>query len=317
MNTPPLLDLAKALADETRLRLLRVLLEHELAVGEIVRALGLGQSRISRHLKILAGAGLLVSRRDGQRVYYAAPESGPQRAFLGALAPFLADPALDADARAAARAVARRAEHTSAFFAAHAGAWDELREQSLGGLDLAEEILARMPRGVATAADLGCGTGALLHAMRPRAGRVIGVDSSAEMLARARRAFGAEADGAAPGVSLRIGDLEHLPLGDGEADFAVMSLALHHLPSPRLGLAEAHRVLAPGGRFVLVDFEPHADESMRERYGDNWLGFDPARVQGWLAAAGLHTDETTRYPLPSGLALRLYGAVKPAQEKRQ
>ncbi|MCK9240064.1 metalloregulator ArsR/SmtB family transcription factor [Desulfocurvus sp.] len=317
MTTPPLLEQAKALADETRLRLLRVLWEHELAVGEIVHVLGLGQSRISRHLRILSGAGLLVSRRDGQRVHYAVPEAGPGRELLDALAPFLAHPALEADVRAAGRAVARRAERTAAFFAAHAGAWDELRERSLGGLDLAGEILARMPGGVAVAADLGCGTGALLRAMRPGAGRVIGVDSSPEMLARARRVFGAEADGAAPGVSLRIGDLEHLPLGDGEADFAVMSLALHHLPVPRLGLEEAHRVLAPGGRFVLVDFEPHDDESMRERYGDNWLGFDPARVQGWLAAAGLHTDETARYPLPSGLVLRLYGARKPSLEEQR
>jgi len=313
MKHPPILIYTKALADETRLRLVRVLLDHELSVGEIVRALGLGQSRISRHFKILAEAGLLASRRDGQWVYYSAAENGTARAYLDAVAPFLAgDEAFLADADAARREVAERARRTEAFFEAHATAWDELRDEALGGLDLGAEIMARMPATAATAADLGCGTGTLLGRLRLGAGRVIGVDSSPKMLEQARAYFARHATNG--GVSLRIGDLEHLPLRDGEADFAVMSLALHHLPSPPRGIEEAQRVLTTGGRFVLVDYEQHTDEGMRDSLGDNWLGFSPQRVEKWLRAAGFELTETTRFPLPSGLALWLYGAVKPSQE---
>lgn len=309
-----LLTYSKALADETRLRLARVLLVHELSVGELVRALGLRQSRISRHLKILAAAGLVSARRDGQWVYYSAAENGGARAYLDAVAPFFDDGpgTFAADTDAAAREVRQRARRTEAFFDSHAEKWDDLRERTLGGLDLAALILSHLPEAD-TAADLGCGTGALLEHLRGRAARVIGVDSSSRMLDQAREFFAG--NGAAADVSLRIGDLEHLPLRDAEADAAVMSLALHHLPSPAHGVAEAHRVLTPGGTFVLVDFEKHDDETMREQYGDNWLGFSPGRVEKWLSGAGFDLQESTRHPLPSGLALRVYAAVKQPLEE--
>ncbi len=314
MAAHTILHFAKALADETRLRLVRVLLEHEVSVGEIVRALGLGQSRISRHLKILSEAGLLASRRDGQWVYYSAAENGAGRAWLDAVSSFLkAEPGFAADVAAVEREVSERARRTEAFFEAHAGAWDELRDEALGGLDLGDVVLELLPAGARVAADLGCGTGVLLGRLRERAPRVIGVDSSPRMLERARGAFARRGEG---GVSLRIGDLEHLPLRDGEADFAVMSLALHHLPSPRRGIEEAYRALSAGGRFVLVDYEKHADEAMRDRFGDNWLGFSPERVQRWLHGAGFGVLETKRFPLPSGPALRLYEAVKPSVEEK-
>ena len=160
---------------------------------------------------------------------------------------------------------------------------------------------------VSVAVDLGCGTGRLLDSMRAKADAVIGVDSSARMLERARTAFAGDGEG----VSLRIGDLEHLPLADAEALFAVMSLALHHLPSPEQGIREAHRVLAPGGMFLLADFEQHGREDLRESAGDHWLGFEPGRVESWLRAAGFVIKEISRFPLSSGLALRLYEAEKP------
>lgn len=318
MSESNILHYSKALADATRLRLARVLLDHELSVGEMVAALQLSQPRVSRHLKIMAEAGLLSSRRDGQWVFYSAAQDGGGAEYLAAVAPLLrADDAFGPDAEAAAEAVAERRSRSRRFFERHAGDWERLRDDTLGGFDLASEIVSRMPR-VDVAADLGCGTGALTRRIMTRAERTIGVDNAPPMLERAREALARESKLAAdgqPGASLRIGDLEHLPLADGEARFAVMSLALHHLPSPERGIAEAARVLAPGSRFLLVDFEQHTNESLRESAGDHWLGFAPERIEGWLSGAGFAIVDNARFPLPTGLALRLYEAEKPFTEE--
>jgi len=312
MSESNILNFSKAIADATRLRLARILLDHELSVGEIVAVLDMSQPRISRHLKIMAEAGLLDSRRDGQWVFYAAAAAGPGREFLAALEPILrADEALAPDAETAGRVVAERRTRSRRFFEHHAGDWDALRHDTLGGFDVAGEILSRMP-AAAVAADLGCGTGELTRRIRERAARVIGVDNSQSMLERARTSLGPDFES---GVSLRIGDLEHLPLADAEAGFAVMCLALHHLPSPERGIREASRVLAPGSRFLLVDFEQHTDESLRESAGDHWLGFAPERIEGWLSGAGFAIVDNARFPLPSGLALRLFEAEKPLTEE--
>lgn len=310
MNEPAILHFSKALADATRVRLVRILLEHELSVGELVGVLDMSQPRVSRHLKILADAGLVAARRDGQWAFYSAAGNGAGRVYLDALAPLLkADDVLQIDAEAAARAVAERRSRSERFFERHADSWDTLREVTLGGFDLAAEVIGRMPH-VNVAVDLGCGTGRLMELMRGKANSLIGVDSSAKMLDHAHKAFGGNGED----VSLRIGDLEHLPLADAEAHFAVMSLALHHLPSPQSGVREAFRVLSSGGTFLLADFEQHEREDLRESAGDHWLGFEPERVEQWLRDAGFTIENTVRFPLPSGLVLRLYEAHKPSEE---
>jgi ArsR family transcriptional regulator len=111
-------------------------------------------------------------------------------------------------------------------------------------------------------------------------------------------------------VSLRIGQLEHLPLGDGEVQSAVMCLALHHLSAPEKGIREARRVLSAGGRFILADFDRHNDETLRTRLGDRWLGFAPEKIDAWLTEAGFNIIETVLFPLPKGLKLRLVAAEK-------
>lgn len=304
-----ILQFSKALADLTRLRLIRILMEHELAVGEIVEALALKQSRISRHLKILASAGLVEWRRDGQWVFYHASTQGEAGNYLAALSPFVhAEADLDADAAAAARVVAARRRETARFFGSIAEEWDQMRRDTLGGLDIAGLVTSRM-HGASTALDLGCGTGGLLTALSQQAESVIGVDNSPEMLDRAREAFGEQA-GASGRISLRIGDLEHLPVADGEADFAVMCLSLHHLASPREGIGEAYRALHGGGRFVLADFDKHEVEAMRTESGDRWLGFAPGDVRTWLEKVGFSIVNEDRFELPSGLRLRVFEAAK-------
>ena len=302
-----LVTFSKALDDATRLRLVNVLMRHELAVNEIVTVLGLRQSRISRHLKILAESGLAEARRDGQWVFYRAVDEGRARDFLDAVAPLMAfEPALAADMRRADETVVRRAEDMARFFDQLADDWERMRREALGGFPLADEVMARLPRSCSRAADLGCGPGDLLARLRKRADTVIGVDYSQAMLDLARDRLGDDA-----AVSLRLGDLEHLPLRDAEAHCAVMSLVLHHLPAPGQGLAEVGRVLAPGGVFVVVDFEKHDSEAMRSRYGDRWLGFDMDDINKWLGQAGFTDTDVSRQSLESGLSLFIVTARKP------
>ena len=220
----------KALSDETRLRLVHILLHYELSVNELVRILGMGQSRVSRHLKILTEAGLLTSRRDGLWVFYAATRCGEASDFLQAMGPFLhTDTAMREDLAMAAQILEERALKTRQFFNAIAEDWDELNREVLEDFDLPAAVLAAVPEGCRVAVDLGCGTGAVLERLLPASRSLIGVDGSARMLEMCRRRFNPVDLANENRISLRIGELDHLPLRDQEADFACINLVLHHL----------------------------------------------------------------------------------------
>ncbi|MBQ9407758.1 MAG: metalloregulator ArsR/SmtB family transcription factor [Desulfovibrio sp.] len=299
----------KALSDETRLRLVYILLHYELSVNELVRILDMGQSRVSRHLKILAEAGLLVSRRDGLWVFYAAPRTGESSDFLHAVMPFVHSRAIfAADMHMAAQILEERALKTCQFFNAIAEDWDELNREVIGSFDLPAAVCAAMSGHCDVAVDLGCGTGAVLVRMLSRSENVIGVDGSARMLDICRRRFRPEdVDGGR--VSLRIGELSHLPLRDGEAYFASINLVLHHLSDPLASLMEIRRVLKPGGRIFVADFERHANESMRSRYGDRWLGFDEDILTTYLVNAGFAEVRCSKKAVEQGMTLLLLDAV--------
>ncbi|MBB5144053.1 ArsR/SmtB family transcription factor [Desulfovibrio intestinalis] len=298
----------KALSDETRLRLVHILLHYELSVNELVRILDMGQSRVSRHLKILTEAGLLTSRRDGLWVFYATPRAGEERDFLLSISPFVhADAAMRADLNMAAQMLEERALKTRQFFNAIAEDWDELNREVLGAFDLPDAVCAAVPKDCGMAVDLGCGTGAVLARMLPLARGVIGVDGSARMLEICRRRFTPE-DLSDDRVSLRIGELSHLPLRDQEADFACINLVLHHLSDPLHGLREIRRIMAPGGRLFVADFLRHSDETMRNRYGDRWLGFEEDGLAADLKSVGFNTLTCTRQPVDRGLTLLILTA---------
>nr|WP_279343361.1 metalloregulator ArsR/SmtB family transcription factor [Fundidesulfovibrio terrae] len=291
----------KALADETRLRLLRLLTRFELNVGEIVGVLNMGQSRISRHLRILVESGLLEARRDGLWVFYAARKTD----FLASIAPHITGCGPDEDLVAARAALDARNSETRRFFNAIAPDWQAMRREVLGDLDLDALILERLP-DCEIAVDLGCGPGELLSALSAKARGLIGVDASPAMLDLARRKV------KLAGASLRVGELEHLPLADSEAQTAVLSLALHHLSDPLAALREARRVVAPGGTLVVVDYLKHANELMRERFGDRWLGFEAKEMSGWLDQAGFILDTVETTPVKLGLELGVYTARRPS-----
>lgn len=298
------INYVKALADDTRLRLLNVLNRYELNVNELIAVMDMGQSRVSRHLKILASAGLLSWRRDGLWVFYSAVADGEGRKFIEAMLPFVAgEKEFQEDLSAAAGIIEERLRTTRQFFNAIADDWDQLAREVLGAYDLPGAIAALVPSG-SVAVDLGCGTGEVVERMLESADEVIGVDGSARMLDLARRRFAADASR----VSLRIGDLEHLPLRDGEADFVCVNMVLHHLSSPVAALEEARRVLRPGGRIAIADFDRHEDESMRVNYGDRWLGFTEEGLRSALENAGFTPLSARRTAVEKGLFIHLIEA---------
>jgi ArsR family transcriptional regulator len=162
-----------------------------------------------------------------------------------------------------------------------------------------------VPENCDVAADLGCGTGAVLERMCRHVRELIGVDGSPRMLELARRRFAAGQAGGAAHVSLRIGEWEHLPLRDGEAHFACINLVLHHLSEPFAALKEIRRVIRPGGLLLATDFDKHGNEQMRKDYGERWLGFDESMLLDMFVKAGFDPCQTTRRPVDKELCLLL------------
>ncbi|MBK9516042.1 MAG: metalloregulator ArsR/SmtB family transcription factor [Anaeromyxobacter sp.] len=306
-----LLGWMDGLADETRLRLLRVLEREALSVQELCDVLRLPQSTVSRHLKTLSDQGWLTSRRQGTASFYAfSPdaEAGARRLWKLARAETEAWAAAGQDElRLEARLKARRAG-AQEFFAGAAQEWEALRAELYGAAFEREALGALLPPDWIVA-DLGCGAGTLTAALAPHVARVIGVDQSAAMLRTARRRL----DGAA-NVELHRAGLEALPLPAASCDAALLVLVLAYVPEVAPVLAEAARILRPGGRLVLVDLARHDDQDFARRLGQARLGFAPADLTRALAAAGL-AGATVR-PLPpepgaKGPALLLATAHRP------
>jgi ArsR family transcriptional regulator len=279
-----MIDLFKALADPSRLRLVAVLLRGEFTVQELTRILGLGQSRISWHLKILTEAGILSVKRQGTWSYYRA---GEENIFFGAIrAPFEREldklPQRLADLAAVACALEARRRRSQEFFDRHALQWDRLSRTLLPVPDYLDRLLALLPP-VDTLLEIGVGTGALLPSLCTIAVEVIGVDHSPAMLDEARRRL--TTDGAT-GVELRLGEMTHLPISDRGAGCVVANMVLHHAADPPAVLREIFRVLEPGGALVLADLARHEREWAREELADQWLGFEEDELQGWLKTAG-------------------------------
>ncbi len=279
-----MLEVFKSLADPSRLRLVAVLLAGEFTVQELTRIMGMGQSRISRHLKILTEAGLLTVKHQGTWSYYRAGGSSP---FFAAILPAMgkeldALPERSKDLAAVAAVLEERRRRSQEFFDRHARQWDDLARTLLPVPDYRERLLEQVPEGT-TVVEIGLGTGGLLPALAAKAHKVIGVDHSPAMLEEARRKL---ALAGLAGLDLRLGEMTHLPLPDKGADCAVLNMVLHHAADPQVVLAEIRRVLAPGGVLLLADLSRHEREWVRERLADQWLGFDEGELTGWIASAG-------------------------------
>jgi ArsR family transcriptional regulator len=284
-----------ALSDATRSRMLLLLERQELTVGELCAVLQLPQSTVSRHLKTLADISWVASRRDGTSRYYTLvlDDRGAAARRLWTLLreQLSATPGADQDARRLKGVLARRQTKSAQFFESAAGQWDKLRCDLFGAASHLQALPALMDdRWVV--GDLGCGTGQVAAALAPFVARVVAVDRSGDMLQAARRRLRDLTN-----VDVRRGELEALPIADGELDAATLLLVLHHLPDPAAVLAETARALRPGGRLLIADMLPHDHEEYRQQMGHVWLGFAEGHIVRTMTSAGF--DAIRVVPMPA------------------
>lgn len=290
------LDIFRALADPTRLRILALVRRMELSVGELAQVLGQSQPRVSRHVKILADAGLAERRKEGSWVFVAEGRRERVDPVMAALDAWSAEEPDHWAAADAARLAAVRADRAAAaerWFEGHAGEWDAIRSLHVAESEVEAamaRVLAPEPNGgLGRLVDIGTGTGRMLELFGRHAQHALGIDRSSEMLRLARAKLTA---GGLEAAELRQADLYALPLADGAADVAIIHHVLHFAQTPDAAIAEAARVLSPGGRLLIVDFAPHEREELRSRDAHVRLGFSDEQMLGWFADAGVAPVQT-------------------------
>ena len=316
MDALPLADLLQALADPTRLRILALLRRMELSVGELAQLLEQSQPRVSRHVRILADAGAVERRKEGSWVFLTIPEgrrTRPMFTLIDVWTDAGSEAVFEADASKLDRIRVERAEAASRYFTSHAEVWDQIRSLHVAESEVEQAIdRALGNQSLGRLVDIGTGTGRMIELFGREALQAIGIDRSSEMLRLARVKL--EAAGIAS--SLRQGDMNALPLGDGSADTVIIHQVLHYAHSPAVVIAEAGRVLEHGGRLLVIDFAAHEREELRSTDAHIRLGFDDETMAGWFRAAGLTVDKIEH--LEGGeLTVTLWRGVKAAERRRQ
>lgn len=311
MDTLPLADFFQSVSDPTRLRILALLTRMELSVGELAQLLEQSQPRVSRHVRILADAGIVERRKEGSWVFLEIAYRDRTRPLLELIESWTDSAtraAFDRDSERLDAVRADRAEAAERYFAAHADAWDSIRSLHVAETEVERAIDAALAgRGLGTLVDIGTGTGRMLELFAPRADQAIGIDRSSDMLRLARVKL------ASAGVdsSLRQGDMYALPLAGGTADCVIIHQVLHFAHAPAEAIAEAARVLAPGGTLLVADFAAHEREELRIRDAHLRLGFADDVMTDWFAAAGLAVDHIEH--LEGGeLTVTIWRGLKPA-----
>lgn len=289
-----LLSALRAAGEPTRLRILAILALGELTVSELTQVLSQSQPRISRHLKLLADAGLVQRYPEGSWVFYRLHEGAPVSDVLAQIIRHIPDSDHDIlrDRERFGEVRQLRAERAQNYFAANAASWDELRARHIPETAV-EEIMAHHLESHAgdmeLLVDLGTGTGRMLEIFGHRAQRAIGFDVSADMLTLARSKLD---EVGAKNCQVRQGDCANVPLEDNVASVVILHQVLHFLDDPQRALNEAARILAPGGRVLIADFGPHEMESLREDHAHRRLGFDDGDMRAMLTQSRLQIGET-------------------------
>lgn len=303
-----LLTALRACAEPTRLRLLALAARGAFCVVEFTEVLGQSQPRLSRHLRLLGEAGLLEREREGANVWFTLPGADTEpgalaRAILARLPED--DPVLVDDRRHAARVLAERARAASDSFRRKGADWDEMRALELPAAAVEQALMALLPdASQGRMLDVGTGTGRMLELLAPRVAMALGVDASRAMLALARTRL------AKPGLShctVRLADMYRLPLGDAGYDLVLLHMVLHHAEDSPAVLAEAARVLKPGGRLVVIDLAAH-DPAATARLAFRWPGFSDPRMAELMREAGLEPAPAVIVPGP--LEIRLWPALR-------
>jgi ubiquinone/menaquinone biosynthesis C-methylase UbiE len=272
-------------ADPNRLRILLILEREELSVAEIQEILAKGQSQISTHLAQLKQAGLVDDRRTGKNAFYKSRASAELMELLRQAVSEVPEAEHD---REALRLVLRKRQDTMRrYFDELAGKFGRKYVPGRSWKGIAEAMLKLLPPMVI--ADLGAGEGTISQLMAQRARKVIAIDNSEKMVE-----FGAELakKHSIGNLEYRLGDLEDVPIRTGTVDLAFLSQALHHAVHPERAIAEAWRIVKPGGRIAILDLNRHHFEEAREMYADLWLGFTELEIEKYLKGAGFRNVET-------------------------
>jgi ubiquinone/menaquinone biosynthesis C-methylase UbiE len=302
-----ILPMMRAMGDPTRFRLLVILDNEELSVNEMVRILGMGQSRISRHLAIMKEAGLLQQRREGTWSYYSIPADVENHEFLQAFRDSSDyKKILEGEGPRIRRIIEDRRDRTDQFYDKIAEDWGDIRAEYFG-LRVRNRAIAGLIPSDWIVADIGSGTGLLLLALAPLVKKAIGIDKSEEMLRVARR--NANQRGL-KNIDLIHAELDSLPLKDAYLDGLTASIVLHHAADPEKAAKEWARVLKPGGKISIVELEKHQHEWLKDDMSDVWLGFDTKDLIGFFKSAGF--EKVKVEPVVDELSTSDMGAHKTA-----
>ncbi len=305
-----LLNALRAAAESTRLRLVALCAEGELTVTELTQILGQSQPRVSRHLKLLCEAGLLERYQERTWVFYRLAQpmvSGRLAETLVGLLP-ADDPTLVRDRERLAAVKSVRADRAARYFRENAGRWDEIRALYVPENEVEAALLAAIgDQPIGNLLDIGTGTGRVLELLAPRIEHGVGIDLSHEMLEAARVRLNARA---LRHCQVRHGDMYNLPFAGASFDAVVFHMVLHFADNPLAAMAEAARVLKPGGRLLLVDFAPHDQEFLRDEHAHRRLGFAETEVAAWCETVGIVGAEPIRLP-GNPLTVCLWSATAP------
>ncbi len=293
-----MLDIFRALGDPTRLRIFCLLRAMELAVGEIAQVVGQSQPRVSRHVRILAEAGLVERRKEGNWVFLRIARDAASTAIIALFERVepseseLLWQSADLDRLAAVRNDRSRA--AEAYFAEHAEEWDAIRSLHVPESDVERTMRALLAgEDVGRLLDIGTGTGRMIELFGDAACAVTAIDRSPDMLRLARTKL---PDDAGSKYALLIGDFLALPVETGSADTVLLHQVLHYAQAPEAVIAEAARVAHRHGRVLIVDFAPHQREELRLRDQHARLGFSDEQIEGWFAASGLMLERVETLP---------------------
>ena len=300
-----MVDILKAAAESSRLRILVLLSRGDLTVSDLTEILGQSQPRVSRHLKLLLEAELIGRYQEGSWAFFRLSDADWAREFVLRLVADIraTDPQVERDLERLAAVKRRRQERAAAYFSDNAAGWDQLR--SLHAPDKAvEAALLKLvgKRPFQSMLDLGTGTGRILEIFAPLYRRGVGIDMSRAMLSVAR----ANLDKA--GISnaqVRQGDIFSPPVERDAFDLVTIHQVLHYLDDPGRAIAEAARLLRPAGRLVIVDFAPHTLEFLRDEHAHQRLGFSDRQIADWFAEAGLALEEKEEFEPRAGTGARL------------
>ena len=312
-------EVLRAAGEPSRLRILALLAREELAVLELCRILDQSQPRVSRHLKLLAEAGLVERFPDGAWVFYRLTRGGAADALVSEMLSRIdpADPVLSRDAERLSAVWAERAADAADYFARNAARWDEIRSLYVSDTDVEAAILAAAgPGPFKRLVDLGSGTGRMLTLLAPHAETALGLDLSQQMLNLARNRV---TEAGLAGCELRHGDIFATRLADASADLVVVHQVLHYLADPAAAVTEAARVVAAGGKLIIADFAPHRLEFLREQHQHRRLGFAEAEMARWLGDAGLGKVRVAALPPADkdGLTVMIWTAERSQDRQRR